>query len=235
MRPFKFLSLAMLAAVLVIGLGGCQQLFTTSLGKSLARSTSVPSNLTPDQAAALVAQATANQDPALATALVSSLLTQISTTTDPTTKAALESSAASAAIVASGIGSALTDLLASGTVSTDPATLTNLLATVQAGATPSVVTALSLLSDPAVVASPASSGLGTTDLVIAAVVVAASVIPPGTDPQTFDPTTLSSPTDQAAFTTAQSILTTAMTLPADSTTQSLINQVAGSFSLPSIP
>ena len=237
MRLSKMLSLAPLAVVLAFGLEGCQQLFTTSLGKPFARSSiSVPSNLTPDQAAALVAQAKANQDPTLASALVMSLLTQISTTTDPTAKAALESSAASAAIVASGVGSNLTSLISSGTVSTDPATLTNLLASVQAGATPSVVAALSLLSNPAVLASPTSSGLGPTDLAIAAVVVAASVIPAGTNPASFNPATLTSPAQQTAFTTAQTILTSASTLSGtDPTTQSLLNQVAGSFSLPTTP
>ncbi|HET7838217.1 MAG TPA: hypothetical protein VFL04_00560 [Rectinemataceae bacterium] len=57
--------------VLVLTLVGCQQLFTTSLGSSLARSKPpVPSSLTATQAATYAADVTANRDVPLATALM---------------------------------------------------------------------------------------------------------------------------------------------------------------------
>ncbi|MGA2545143.1 MAG: hypothetical protein ABSF43_01235 [Rectinemataceae bacterium] len=176
LAPITALSLAAL-------LGGCQQLFTTSLGTSLARtSIPIPSNLSPSQAADLAAQATANQDTKLATALVASLVAQIGTPSPATVS--LESSAGSAAIVASGAGSSLTNLITTlnGSGTPSSATLISLLATVQAGVTSNVVTALSFLADPAVSGAPASSGLKATDYAIAAIVIAASVLTPGTDP-----------------------------------------------------
>lgn len=229
-------AVAFLAAILVTDLEGCQQLFTTSLATALARSSiPIPSNLSTGQAADLAAQAKANQDTALATALVSSLVAEINSTTDPATKASLEASAASAAIVASGVGTSLTTLVNSyeTTNTIDTSTLSSLLTTVQAGATPNVVTALSYIgNNPSFTANPASSGLGATDLAIAAVVVAASVIPPGTNPSTVNLSTLPS-ADQPQVTTAKNLITAAATLAgSDPAATSLLNQISGSFSLP---
>lgn len=234
MRRVRFFaySASFLAVGLALGLVGCQQLFTTSLGSSLARTKlTIPTTLTPAQAADLAAQAKDN--PALATALVSSLVVQIAATTDPATKTALQGSAASAAIVASGTSAALTGLItdfASGTP-TDPTTLTSLLATIKAGGTPDVITALSYLNPATGIADPAASGLGATEYAIAAIVIAASVIPPGATLGTFDPGTLS-PADHGTFLLAQNILAQAVTLiEPGSASAGLLNSLSGMFKL----
>jgi hypothetical protein len=211
-RPRGGTFAALLAALLALGLVGCQQFFTTSLASGLARSSiPIPANLSAAQAADLAAQAKANQDTKLATALMSSLVTQIGTPSPA--KVGLESSAAGAAIVASGVSSSLTDLIGnltgSGTVD-----LAAMLATMQAGATGTVVTALSYL-DPTVIADPAATGLGATDYAMAAMLIAASVIPPATNLSTFNPASLGTPgVDPAAttFALAQAVLSQATTL-----------------------
>jgi hypothetical protein len=112
--PASLVSVTLAAAFLSLGFIGCQQLFTTSLAKSLARgSISLPSNLSAGDAATLAAQAKANNDTTLAKALVSTLVAEIATTTDPGTKQSLEAAAASAAITASGLSTQLTGLLSS--------------------------------------------------------------------------------------------------------------------------
>jgi hypothetical protein len=230
---------ALAAFALASSLSGCQQLFTTSLASSLARKTlSIPTNLTPAQAATLAIEA--KSDPALATALVGSLVTEINSTSDPTVKAQLEESAASAAVVASGASSAITSLITSYTTNPsqvpDAATLSSLLATVQAGATPSVVTALSYL-DPSNLtpAQVTAAGLGPTDLAVAAVVVASSVIPPGTDLTTVatDPAlqnTIETQTDAVALMQAAE-----NDVPAGSQSSSLLNSVSQLFVPPTTP
>lgn len=235
MRRVRFFaySASFLAVGLALGLVGCQQLFTTSLGSSLARTKlTIPTTLTPAQAADLAAQAKDN--PALATALVSSLVVQIAATTDPATKTALQGSAASAAIVASGTSAALTGLItdfASGTTPTDPTAITSLLATIKAGGTPDVITALSYLNPATGIADPAASGLGATEYAIAAIVIAASVIPPGATLGTFDPGTLS-PADHGTFLLAQNILAQAVTLiEPGSASAGLLNSLSGMFKL----
>jgi hypothetical protein len=180
----RSLASVLLAAVfLAAALAGCQQFFTTSLAQSLARgSISLPSNLSPSDAAKLAAQAKANDDTKLANALVGNLVAQIGS--NPAALASLGPSAASAAITASGMSSALTSMLstlsgcdASGTSSQSRI---DLVTTVQASSSANVLTALGYLS----AMSPAATGLSATDYVIAAAVVAASFVPPGTDPTT---------------------------------------------------
>ena len=212
-----FLTVAILATMLV----GCQQLFTTSLGKALARtSIPIPANLTPAQAADLAAQAKANQDTKLASALVDSLVAQIAATTDPATKQALQAAAASAAIVASGVGSTIMSLF-SDPANVDPVAL---LATLKASGFPNIITALSYL-EPAAPGSPPVAGLGATDYAIAALVIAASAIPPDTDLTTFDPGTLVGAA-ATTFAVGKSVMGQADSLVAsDPASKSLLDQV----------
>jgi hypothetical protein len=237
--PTAVLFIALAAAFLATG---CQQFFTTSLASGLARSSlPIPANLSTSQASDLASQAKDNQDTKLASALVSSLVTQIAATSDPGTKEELQASAATAAIIASGTSTALTGLIttygSTGTFPSDAATLTSLLTDIQTGSSGTgVVAALSYL-DPAApgggvsAAQASASGLGATDLAIAAVVIAASVIPPGQDPATFDSSTLS-PADKATFTTAQNIATQAQTLVVPgSASADLLNSFVDKFKL----
>ena len=228
-RPASALIACLALAASVFGLGGCQQLFTTSLAKGLARATlPIPTNLTADQANALAAEAKANGDTKLAAALVTSLVTEIAATTDPTTKAALESTAAGAAVTASGLGSTLATLVANaengGTLDT-----ASILAEVQAGTTPAVLTALEYMNPST--GGLAASGLSATDYVIAAAAVAASVIPAGCpDPAAY---VTSNPTNPAIV-SATAILTAGASLAAtDPNSKSLYDQIAGAFGLPS--
>jgi hypothetical protein len=221
---------AILAAILAMGLGGCQQFFTTSLGTAFARSSiPIPSNLSPSDAASLAAQAKANQDTKLAGALVSGLVAQIGTPSPATV--GLESSAGSAAIVASGAGSSLTDLISTlnGSGTPSSATLISLLATIQTGETPNVVTALSYLADPAVSGSPASAGLGATDYAIAAIVIAASVLPPGTDPSTPAAAALLAASPEHA--TISALIADASALATAGPSADLLAQLQSQFSL----
>jgi|GEM_PF-2485182 hypothetical protein len=233
----RFLSVAVSAAVLAAALSGCQQLFTTSLATALARSSiPVPTNLTPSQAAALAAQAAANQDTTLAAALVSSLETEIAATTDPATKQALQASAAGSAVVASGVGAAVTSLLSSlssnsgslGTIS--QATVTNLMASVTAGATPGVVAALSYLDPSSGIPGTPPSSLTATDYAIAAIVVASSALPP--DPTTMTPAQVTTFQATPAAQSAQRILNQGATLVAPgSASASLLNNMESQFQL----
>ena len=228
----RAISVAILATLLAIGLAGCQQLFTTSLGAALARtSIPIPANLSPSQAADLAAQAKANEDTKLARALVDSLVAQIAATTDPATKQALQASAASAAIVASGVGSTLLSLF-SDTSNVDPAAL---LASLQASGSANIIAALSYLDPATGIGSPSASGLGATDYAIAALVIAASAIPPNTDMNTFDPASLGTPGVDAAATTfdlAKTVMGQADSLSAsDPTSQSLLDQIMGQLSM----
>ena len=218
------------AAVLAVGLAGCQNFFTSSLASSLARSSlPIPANLSPDDAAALAAQAKANGDTKLAAALVSSLVAPIGTTTDPTAKAKLEAAAASAAVTASGLGSTLSSVISNSTNNGQPLDASAILAAVQAGTSPDVLTALGYL-DPAT--GGTASGLGATDYLVAAAVVAASAMPTGTNPATFTPTT---PAEQAAIDSASSILTAgASTIAADPSSTALYDQIAGAFNIPTV-
>ncbi len=230
-------ALILAAAVLATGLAGCQQLFTTSLASALARSSiPIPSNLTPSQAAALAAQAAANQDTKLAGALMASLETEIASTTDPGTKAALEGSAASAAIVASGVGTDVANLLSSlsagsgnlGTIS--QATITSLMAAITAGATPGVVTGLSYLDPATGSTTPATTGLTATDYAIAAIVVASSALPP--DPSTMTPAQVTAFQATPAAQSAQRILAqgTSLVTPG-SASATLLNSIESQFQL----
>jgi hypothetical protein len=225
--------------LLAFVLSGCQQFFTTSLASGLARtSLNIPSNLSVSDATSLAAQAKANNDTKLATALVSSLETEIASTTDPNTKSSLEASAASAAIVASGVSSTLTSLISTyengGTASAS--TLISIVQTIKSSTTPSMIQALSYL-DTSTLSSTSSSvqtaGLGATDYAVAAVVIAASVIPPNTNPETFNYASLDA-ADTAKVNTAENILTTASSpsmVTAGSSGAQLISQLKQEFSL----
>jgi hypothetical protein len=222
------------AALLAIGLAGCQQLFTTSLAASLARdSISLPSDLSPSQAADLAKQAKDNDDTKLATALVSTLVAEIPSTTNPKDKKDLEASAAEAAIVASGTSGALTDLISAYANGTTPTTqsLIDLVATIKAGATPDVVTALSYLDTGLTAADAKAAGLQATDLAIAAVIIASTVIPPAADPTTFDYSSLPL-ADQATYNTALNILTDAKALvDPGSESEKLLNDLLANFNM----
>ena len=227
---------AFLAAMLLASaLSGCQQLFTTSLASSLARKTiSIPSDLSPSEAAKLAKQAT--NDPTLANALVTSLVQQISTTTDPTTKSELEATAAGVAINASQVSSAITPLIsnyANGGGTPDAATLESLLSTIQTSTTPADLTALKYLQSGTLTpAQVQGSGLGPTDLAVAAVVLASSAIPSGAD--LSDPTAYfnDNPTVDTAITAtgAPGIMVEAkQMLPSGSQSSGLLNQISQYF------
>lgn len=233
MRRFAHPALAAVlvsAAFAAMGLAGCQQLFTTSLGASLKRTTlTIPKTLTAAQAADLAAQAKDNAK--LAEALTASLVAQLGAAPDPATDASLMGSAAGAAIVASGASPAVSDLITAYVktqVVPDATTLTALLATIQDGAAgDGVVTALSYLADLTPEQAQAA-GLGATDLAIAAIVVLSSVLPPG-DPSSLD---LSIPpySTNPEVVAAQQIFANAQTLAGDDPT-GIFGFITGSFSL----
>jgi hypothetical protein len=176
---------------------GCQQFFTYSLAKPLARTNvTVPTNLTGQQAADIAAEVKSNQDAALAGRLVTSLNTQIAATTDPTKKAELQTAAASAAVVASGASSTVLEALdiflntpAGSTPVIDTATISSMVEAIQAGGSADVLAAIAYL-DPGSGLDPATvdtSMVSATDYVLGAIVLAAKALPPGvTDPTTMD-------------------------------------------------
>ena len=113
---FKLTTRAMLALLLVALLGSCEQLFTTSLAKPLARDSYDLSDISLDEALSYLSQATENGDIEMATALVAPLLEQ----TNAATTAAAYDEAATAlvttVILSTGIGQAINsgmDILAS--------------------------------------------------------------------------------------------------------------------------
>jgi hypothetical protein len=197
LRPSVF---ALLAIPLL--LTGCQQLFTTSLAKSLARdSYTIPTNISNEDAAALLA------DPELSPAALASLLAVLNdqAASGDSGAAAL---AAEAAVGASGVSgtvtAAITEALKTGTADTSA-----LVSALVSGASSEVVTGLSGLSDPSVLAA---ADLSPTELVVAAALLAASALPEGvTDPTTLSGTELSNYQSNADVALAASLITTAGT------------------------
>jgi hypothetical protein len=230
---------------LTAGLAGCQQFFTSSLAKGLARdSLTLPSNLTASQATDLAAEAKANDDKKLASALVTNLVDKIANTTDPGTKAELQGAAATAAIVASGTSSSLTGVIADYTSGT-PVDIVAVVQSIQAGGSGTgVVEALKYL-DPATGLSAAQakeSGLGATDLAMAAVVIAAQQLPidPATskpiDPSTMTPAEVTAFQAQPDVQVAINILNEAQSIVTPgSDSAKLLNDMASRFSLPAPP
>ena len=164
LRPSVF---ALLAIPLL--LTGCQQLFTTSLASSLARdSYTIPANISNEDAAALLA------DPELTPAALTSLLGVLNDQAEAGDSGAA-ALAAEAAVGASGVSgtvtSAITEALNTGTVDT-----ASLVSALVSGASSEVVSGLSRLSDPNVLAA---ADLSPTELVVAAALLAASALPPG--------------------------------------------------------
>jgi hypothetical protein len=205
----------------------CQQLFTTSLASALARtSITLPATLSTSQASDLAAQAKADDDTKLASALVASLVKQIGSMPASDAKTSLETSAASAAITASGVGSVFTSLSSTDLTSITAGSAQSLLATLQAGATSDVLTALTYL-DPATISS-ASSGLSSTDYLMAAVVVAASIVPKGATLSSEDSSTLEA-ADPTKYALAQALYGQAQLLAGGS--NSLVSSLGSSFSL----
>lgn len=133
---------------------GCQQIFTTSLGASLARSSPVISaNITAAEAGALLEDAMANGDQAMAAALLPALSAAAALET-PGTEAynAAVSIAADAAVLSTGIESlvttAATSLLA---ITSDGSTPTSeqiaaVVAALIVDASPEAIAAMALLS-----------------------------------------------------------------------------------------
>jgi hypothetical protein len=233
-------SLLAATAILAGALAGCQQLFTTSLGKSLARTDlPIPATLSSSQAADLAAMAQSNTK--LAGDLTASLVKQLGAAPNPATQSGLMGSAASAAVVASKTSQALTgvinDFAKTGSFPTDSKTLKSLLANIQSGASGTgVVTALGYL-DPSTgltAAKAKEAGLGATDLAIAAVVIASTVIPAGSDPTKLDVASLSA-ADKATLDVAVSILGSAKTLAgSNSKSADLLKTIGDNFSMPTV-
>ncbi|MDP3176594.1 MAG: hypothetical protein Q8M76_01740 [Spirochaetaceae bacterium] len=171
-------SLFPLLAAAGLSLAGCQGLFTTSLASVLARkSLSVPDNLSTSQATQLAAEAKANADPALASALVDSLNLRIAESTNPSEREEFMAAAASAAVTASQAGGTLMTVfqdVTSGSAPSDSA-ISAVVQSIQDGATDSVVAALSYLQDVDT-ETAAAAGFGGTDYYVAAAVLAASIL-----------------------------------------------------------
>jgi hypothetical protein len=227
------------ACALSVGLSGCQKLFTTSLGESLARDgVSLPSNLDPDQAADLVEQARDNGDVELATELVGTLVDEIAHTTNPQKKQELEAAAAAAAVVASDATGPLTALInsyANGSTPSDQ-TLIDLALSIKNKASEDIVTACSYL-DPNTGVSDSSAvkvKLSGTDYAIAAVIIMASLLPDGANPQEFDYDTAYPPMSAGAakMETASSIIREAVAITdPDSPSYDLLQSISEKFHL----
>lgn len=103
------------AAIMAVAvLASCQQFFTTSLASTLARdSYTIPADLSVADSAALLAEATANGDVELASALVTPLLAALEAA-EPGTDAyeAAASALLDASVLSSGVGPALNNALA---------------------------------------------------------------------------------------------------------------------------
>jgi hypothetical protein len=202
-----------LAPALALGLSGCQKLFTTSLAKGLARSgSSLPANLTTEEAASLVDQVRESGDVDLAGELVSTLVDEIAGTSDPAKKQELEAAAAAAAVVACDATASLSSLVDSYSSGTAPSAqaLVDLAQSIKDKATEDIVTACTYLDPTTGVSDPSAVGvsLSSTDYAIAAVVIMASVTPAGADPATFDYESLTG-ADAAKVAAAQNIITEA--------------------------
>lgn len=195
LRPSVF---ALLALPLL--LTGCQQLFSTSLASGLARdSYAIPANISNEDAAALLS------DPELSPAALASLLAVLNdqAAAGDSGAAAL---AAEAAVGASGVSGtvteAITAALNTGTVDT-----ASLVSALESGASAEVISGLSRLSDPSVLAA---ADLSPTELVVAAALLAASALPDGvTDPTTLTGAALTDYQNNAEVKLAASLITTA--------------------------
>ncbi len=222
------------ALVAAASLPGCQQLFTTSLAEGLAReAVDLPSTLTLDQAVSLVEEANVNNDSALAGAVVDTLVGQV---TDPVAEVELAAAAASAAITASGASDALMDAVSEALESGDMGSIdaADLLAQIQAGATPNVLEALAYLDPSGGIADPNSvseTQLDATDYLIAAVVIAASALPEGADPTNLG-SQLADFQATPEYDTAVDILTVAGSLvQSGSQAEELLNQFSSMFNI----
>ncbi len=240
-KPITVFGLAAIAAAFLLGaaLSGCQQLFTTSLAKPLARDKiALPDTLTTDQAADLAQQAEDNNAPSLAASVVETLVDQI---TDPAAQTELAAAAASAAITASGTSGAVLDAFATAMESGDMSGLdaAALLATIQAGATADVVEALSYLDPGSGIADPTileGTELSATDYLIAAVVIAASGLPEGEDPTTMDAVEIAAFQSTPEYTAAIAILGQAGgMLDPGSAGYDLLDQLSGMFQMDLTP
>ena len=166
-------------SVIILALAaGCQQFFTTSLAKPLARPPVTMSSISADQAASLVA---AKPNQALASSAVGALANLVSSNASSPT---VVSNAAQVAVVATGLDTALTQAIASVNVtaltsgqslsSTDVATLSNLLTGAAGNVNANTTTIFDALAtqakaDPAALAA---SGTSAQTLVVAAAAVA---------------------------------------------------------------
>jgi hypothetical protein len=238
-RPLTRIGFALAAFIAAIvaaaGLPGCQQLFTTSLAESLARDkVTLPDTLTTTQATDLAAEAKANDDTKLATAVVDTLVAQV---TDPAAQTELAAAAASSAVTASGASAAVMDAFNTAMESGDMTSIDTaaLLAAIQAGATDNVVEALTYLDPATGIADPAAltgTDLGATDYLIAAVVIASSALPAGADPENLTPAELTAFQATPEYAAAVNILgeATALVDPG-SPSADLLSQFSGMFSI----
>ena len=177
-RAFRALRPLWLSASILGLAGGCQQFFTASLAKPLARQPATLSSITADQAAALVA---ANPDQALAASAVGALASLV--TANPTS-ASVVSDAAQVAVTATGLDTALTQALSSidlttfqsgGTLSTaDATTLSSLLTTAASNVNTNTTTIFDALATQAAADPSALAAGGTTaqTLIVAAAAIA---------------------------------------------------------------
>jgi hypothetical protein len=187
---------AFLAALfaLALSLSGCQKLFTTSLASSLARpSAPIAADISAADAATLINSPSTSQEELAS--LLAALNTQAEASDASTETKAL---AAEAAIGASGVSETVTSTLSS--VVSDPSsvgasTANSLIASLQGGATPQVVTALERLGDKETL-DTAKESMSATELTVAAMILVADAVPAGTT----DISTLS--TEQTATLTA---------------------------------
>lgn len=171
-----------LGALALLLASGCQDFFTTSLAKPLARPPQTLTTISATEAAALVA---ANPSQALAASAVGALADLVAANPTSTT---IVSDAAQVAVIATGLDTALTQALASVDVtsimsggslsSADATTISNLLTTAVGNVntdTTAIFTALATQasSDPAALAA---SGTSSQTLIVAAMAVAVDAI-----------------------------------------------------------
>jgi hypothetical protein len=230
-----FFSACVLAGALTFGLAGCQKIFSTSLAESLARgSTSLPSDLSVDDAVDLVGKVRTNGDVKLAGELVGTLVDEIAGTTNASKKQELEAAAAAAAIVASDVTSPITTLINSYSDNSIPSeqSLIELAQKIKNNSSSDIVTACSYLDPSTGISDPSAQevSLSATEYAIAAVIIMASILPDGANPSTYNYTSDSA--NAAKVTTAKNIITEAIALTGtDSTGYNLLKSISEKFKL----
>jgi hypothetical protein len=179
-----------LSGLIVLGLtlsfASCQQFFTTSLAKPLARPPATITSIDAAGASAFLASLSQNPDPTRASSALGALESLVASNPSP----AVIKDAAQVAVIATGLDSALTqavtavdlNAIMAGTTPTQAqlSTIANIITTAGNNVTPAstaIFTALATsASTPTGAAALASSGVGAQTLVVAAAAIAINSI-----------------------------------------------------------